>query len=640
VTAPVRVLMVEDSEDDAALVLRALRRGGLAPEHERVDTEPALRAALARGGWDVVLSDFRMPRFNGLEAFAVARAEAPDVPFIIVSGTIGEETAVEAMRRGVHDFIVKSQLARLAPAVRRELDEARLRRERRALEDRLRDTQRELEQIVASVPDVLWSVRVGAGGALAVTFVSPSCRAVLGRDPAALASPAAWLELVDLRDQLELMRLVRAAVSERRGVTATCRVRVGGEVRWMESLIVPVAGDGGEVAALRGVTRDVTERQRMEEQLQLADRMVSVGTLAAGVAHEVNNPLAVVIAGLECADMALDAVEQGDAGAAAREAREAMRDAREGAERVRAIVKDLKLFSRSDGERREAVDLHAVIDSSARMARNEIKHRARLVRAYGDVPRVEANEARLGQVFLNLLLNAAQAIEEGRASEHEIRVSTRLHPSGRVAAEVRDTGAGIPAEVLGRIFDPFFTTKPFGVGTGLGLSICDRIVRSFGGEIEVESELGAGTVFRVLLPPAVARRAAPAPLPSLPAPLHQGRVLVVDDEPAIGSAIRRALGHEYEVRVATSAAEALRWVRGGERFDVIFCDLMMPERTGMDLYEDLRAEAPEYVDRVIFVSGGAFTDRTRAFLDSVPNPRIDKPFDVRDLRAAVVGRIR
>jgi PAS domain S-box-containing protein len=635
-TPLVRVLMVEDSEDDADLILRELRRGGLAVAHERVESADGLRGALARGAWDIVLSDYGMPHFNALEAFALVRAAASDVPFVIVSGTMGEDTAVEAMRVGVHDYIVKGQLARLVPAVRRELDEARWRREQRALEARLQETQRELEQIVASVPDVLWSARIDPGG-YAVTFVSPSCKAVLGHDPEALQTrPELWLGLVEPRDRPEVMRVMRAAAEEGRGATSTCRVRVGAEVRWMETIVVPVEGPGGAVAALRGVTRDVTVRRKMEEQLQLADRMVSVGTLAAGVAHEVNNPLAVVIAGLEFADSALDRATD----PAVREAREALRDAREGADRVRAIVKDLKLFSSSDGERREAVDIHAVIDSSARMARNEIRHRARLVRAYTDVPRVEANAARLGQVILNLLVNAAQAIDEGRADQNEIRVSTSVDAAGRVVTEIRDTGCGMPPEVIARIFDPFFTTKPVGVGTGLGLSICDRIVRSFGGEIELSSAPGEGTVFRVRLPRAVTRAAAAPPPSTLPAPLHHGRVLVVDDEPAIGIAIRRALRHEYDVRVATGAAEALRWVTAGERFDVVFCDLMMPERTGMDFYEDLREAAPELLERVVFVTGGAFTDRTRAFLDALPNPRLDKPFDVRDLRAAILGRLR
>jgi CheY-like chemotaxis protein len=210
-----------------------------------------------------------------------------------------------------------------------------------------------------------------------------------------------------------------------------------------------------------------------------------------------------------------------------------------------------------------------------------------------------------------------------------------------VVTEVRDTGSGIPQENLVRIFDAFFTTKPVGVGTGLGLSICHRIVTGMGGTLEVESEVDKGSVFRVVLPPA--RGSLPAPQRiSAPAPIksRRGRVLVIDDEPMIATAIGRTLAFEHEVVVSSDAANALQRILSGERFDVLLCDLMMPQMTGMDLHAALLTQAPEQAERMVFLSGGAFTAAARAFLDEVPNQRLEKPFDTRQLSALVNERMR
>ena len=256
--------------------------------------------------------------------------------------------------------------------------------------------------------------------------------------------------------------------------------------------------------------RDLTDRRRMENQLIFAGRMAAVGTLAAGVAHEINNPLAYIVANIDFVRQQITTYASrvnrqssgsGDMGRSLDEAGEALAEARQGAERVRNIVRDLRVFARGDEEQSGPVALRRVLDSSINIAWNEIRHRARLVKDYGDPPMVESNESRLGQVFLNLLLNAAHAIPEGETERNEIRVSTRTDGRGYAVVEIRDTGVGIPAEIRDRIFDPFFTTKPAGEGTGLGLWICSGILSALGGEISVDSDKGKGSVFRVSLPP-------------------------------------------------------------------------------------------------------------------------------------------
>jgi CheY-like chemotaxis protein len=312
-----------------------------------------------------------------------------------------------------------------------------------------------------------------------------------------------------------------------------------------------------------------------------------------------------------------------------------VRDARMSADRVREIVRDLKVFSRAQEDRRGAVDVEKVLESTLRMAWNEIRHRAKVIKSYGKVPRVDANEGRLGQVFLNLIVNAVQAIPEGNFDQHEIRVSTKME-QGMVTIAVGDTGAGIPPEVQRRLFTPFFTTKPAGVGTGLGLAISHRIITSLGGSISLDTEVGRGTTFRVKLP--VAPINLPPVTQKMPSPhpaVRRGRVLVIDDEDSLVQAIKRYLSQDHEVEGVTSARLAIEKLVAGEHFDAIVCDLMMPQVTGMDVYAAVTKLDPAIADRMIFVTGGAFTDSARRFLDSTPNQHIEKPFDLKTLRNIV-----
>ncbi|MFO0760025.1 MAG: PAS domain S-box protein [Byssovorax sp.] len=411
-----------------------------------------------------------------------------------------------------------------------------------------------------------------------------------------------------------------------------------GSHRRKDGTIFPVeihvaAMDIGGERLFMAIVRDLTELRAMQAHVAQTDRLASVGTLAAGVAHEINNPLTYVIGAL---DRIGELLGRGELGAdAAREIADALAQADEGTRRVRSVVQDLTTFARTRDDKRASVRLEPILETAVSLAGNEIRHRARLVRLYSDAPPVLAEEARLGQVFLNLLINASQAMPEGRADHHEIHVVTRTDADGRALVEIRDTGAGIPPEILGRVFDPFFTTKPVGSGTGLGLSICRNIVTSLGGEIQVESRLGQGTTVRVLLPATeLAAQAAPQRAPS-PGRGRRGKVLVVDDEPMIGRLVARILKAEHDVSVLGDAREALARIEGGERFDVILCDLMMPEMTGMDLHAALLAGRPEEAEKMVLLTGGAFTPAAKDFLASVPNPRVEKPFEQDALRALI-----
>lgn len=405
-----------------------------------------------------------------------------------------------------------------------------------------------------------------------------------------------------------------------------------GAPTWYWTRIAAVLHQGRVNGAVL-LARDITEKKEAETRLVVSERMASLGMLGAGVAHELNNPLASVIANL---DVAIDDVASSSGAPRPADLSEVLKDARDGAERLRHIVRDLRIFSREEGEERGPVQVERVLESTLRMAATEIRHRARLVTSYAGVPPVEGSEGRLGQVFLNLIVNAAQALPEGRFATNEIRVATSLDERGRVLVSVADTGPGIPLDVQRRMFTPFFTTKPAGVGTGLGLCICQRIITSFGGEIGFESMAGQGTVFRVLLLPAsntASQRPTGQPV-ELAAP-RRGRLLVVDDDTNVARAVKRVLEREHDVTVANTAAPVLEALAAGQRFDVILCDLMMPQLTGMDFYQALLRIDTEQTRRVVFLTGGAFTPAAREFLTSVANPSLEKPVDPHRLRAFV-----
>jgi two-component system cell cycle sensor histidine kinase/response regulator CckA len=399
--------------------------------------------------------------------------------------------------------------------------------------------------------------------------------------------------------------------------------------RAYEAKLTPQRNERGAVIGAIGVSLDVTERRRAEGKLAQAERLASLGMLAAGVAHEVNNPLAYVIGNLDVVARELDS-ESVDI----RSLRALVRDAREGAGRVRAIVRDLKTFSRAGEPHPKKLDVRGPLEAAIAMARNEMRHRARVVVDLAAAPPVLADEGRLAELFLNVLMNAAQAIEPGASERNEIAVVMRA-ADDRVVVEVRDTGHGIAPEVLPRIFDPFFTTKPAGVGTGLGLSLCHAIATDLGGTIAAESEVGRGTVLRVSLPAVHGEDDARNAVVPMSAPGRRGRVLVIDDETPIGHMVTLLLSDEHDVEYEPRAADALARLQCGERYDAILCDVMMPEMSGIELHERVRSFAPEQAKSFVFVTGGAFTEGARDFLATMPNLVLDKPFDAKELARVV-----
>jgi two-component system, cell cycle sensor histidine kinase and response regulator CckA len=489
-------------------------------------------------------------------------------------------------------------------------------------QESLRRSEEQYRQIVEATTDGIVKTDSDAN----IMFVNRRFAEMLGYTPAELIGRCEY-DFLEPSTRAVTVDALRDLTKQLREVVDASYVHKNGATIFVDITGSSLFDRNDQHVGNLHVVRDMTERKRLHAQLMVSDRMASVGTLAAGVAHEINNPLAAVISNLDYIGDTL-------ASPAAKlvELHSPLKDARDAAQRVRLIVRDLKVFSRSPTEEpRVAVELEAIMETSLRMAWHETRHRAKMVKRFCPIPRVEANEARLGQVFLNLIMNAAQALPEATPELNEIIISIFAHNS-RVIVEVTDNGPGIPPHVIGRIFDAFFTTKGVGVGTGLGLAISHRIVSDLGGNLTVESVVGTGTTFRIDLPIATVQQAPVVVIDAKPTTGRRGKILVVDDEDVVARGVQRILSREHDVVIKTSAKAALECLVG-ETFDLILCDLMMPEMTGMDLYQELTTRFPDHLNRIIFMTGGTFTASARQFLTETPKEHLEKPFESSNLRA-------
>jgi PAS domain S-box-containing protein len=499
------------------------------------------------------------------------------------------------------------------------------------------ETDASFRAVIDLMPDLISMQRDGK-----VVYLNLALRRLLGvEDRTARWEDIDLIERVHPDDRAQVIELFRrVGTLETQLVSEAIEIRIrSADGSWRTCEVSGTRVELGGWVTVVSSGRDVTERQRLRAKILVSDRMASLGTLAAGIAHEINNPLAYVTGNLEAMAEILETPEPFGEAAERAELSAQVRDARDGAERVRKIVHGLRSFIRFEVETRVPLALPEVLESAIRLTGNELRHRARLVRELGATPLVYADHGRLTQVFINLLINAAHAIPEGRSDDNRIAVRTRTDDLGRAVIEIEDTGKGIPPDVQSRVFDPFFTTKGIGEGTGLGLSICHGIVSGLGGQISVDSAPGRGTLIRVVLPPAVDSpevAAPPAPPAASNVEHRRPRVLLVDDEPLVAQTIERLLRRDYDITVARCGREAIDHVTAGARFDAIISDVMMPNMTGIELVEELQRIAPDQAKRFIFLSGGAFTPQARERLAQVGALQLEKPITAKELRACVL----
>ena len=626
-----RVLLVEDDPVDAKLI-RSRLPGPDDVVH--VSTLGDALRELSATVVDAILLDLRLPDGDGVDNVVSLRSFDARLPIVVLTGLDDHDMAMQCIGAGAQDYLRKDDLGRRDLV--RALDYATLRvqveRERGArvaAEQTVLERGALIEALLDQAPDQV--VYVDTSG-----VVRFSSRVALGHERSALLGTL-------LKDAMP--------PDEGRGIEERLQsvLDTGATLAWeherhsplgvreLRSLRMGPIRRHDEVVGAAIISRDVSDQRAHDARLAASDRMASVGLLAAGVAHEINNPLASLVANLDLALLDLDLARQADTPRDA--VAESVREAQAAASRVCTIVRDLRTMSRPSGRETEPIDVRTVLDSTLRLCRHELRNRARVIKRYADVPPVVGGAGRLGQVFLNLVVNAAHAIEEGAPTRNTLTISTEV-AGPHVVVSVADSGAGVPPALRSRIFDAFFTTKPTQQGTGLGLAITRRIIESLGGGIELDSEVGVGTEFRVKLPAAAAVIAAPVQQRADTVPNGRGRLLVIEDDPAVALVIRRTLERRYEVTVAADGARALAAMRREGPYDVILCDLVLPGINGEELYREVVLRWPQQADRFAFMTGGATTPGLRRFLDTVSAPYIRKPFNVGELEALVQARLQ
>ena len=630
------VLIVEDESIIAANIRELLLGLGYDPFATASTSEEAMAYAVERCP-DVVLMDIRIKgKVDGIATAELLR-DRFDTAIVYLTAHADDATIARAKRTQPLGYLIKP----IKPSELHSAIEVAL--YKHAMDRQLREREHWLSTTLRSIADGV--VMTDLAGK--ITFMNPAAEVLFGMTlEQAVGRPARDVMRLAGREWPSGETPIDVALREQRSIHIAELVLEGsgGSNRVISDSSAPVV-DEHEVLGAVMVFHDVTEQRQLQKQLELADRLSSLGTMAAGVAHEINNPLAAVVGNAEIVLESLAHVAasaspgEADVAAITREAGtaiDAQHDVLSAASRIARIVTDLGVFSRREPQPSGLVDVRKAIEWAARATAHELRHRARLSTKLEAVPLVEGDEMRLAQVFVNLLINAAHAIEPGDAEGNHVSVTAQPDAAGSIIVEVCDTGSGIAPEALPHIFEPYFTTKAPGVGTGLGLSICHSIVASMRGELTVESRVGEGTTFRIRLPAGSGKEPAVSSPPPPVSNQRLGRLLIIDDEDIVLKTLVRIFD-EHDVVATADAREALARLQRGETFDVIFCDLMMPNMTGVDFYEALLGSCPEMAKRVVFLTGGAVTPRGEQFLATVPNVRVQKPFTVAALRNLVQG---
>jgi PAS domain S-box-containing protein len=623
-----RVLIVEDSVPDTELLVSELERGGYRVVFERVQTAAALREALARSTWDVVVSDYDLPMFSGPGALEILQATGLDIPFIMISGTIGEEIAVSALKAGAHDFLVKGRLARLIPAIQREQREVEVRRGRAQAQAAL---QRSEAQYRSLVDGAVFGIFQATAEGHFVT-VNQALVTILGYASADDLLRVGWAPLHD--DPEVAAALIRR--SHERAMLA------GEEAIWHrkngDQIRVRLSGRLIEEPHTRRslsevMVEDITEQHRLHEQLRQAQKMEAIGQLAGGVAHDFNNMLTIILgySGMLTEQIGPDKPIGRD-----------LRDIRAAAERAAALTKQLLAFSRKQIFSMVAVDVTHIVGTVKPMLQRLLGERVTITTALADdlVP-VMADIAQLEHLLINLSVNARDAMPDGgvlaftTANVMLDAAFTREHPGATAGAyamvSVADTGIGMSPAVQAKIFEPFFTTKESGRGTGLGLAAAYGTVKQLDGYIQVESQLGRGSTFKVYLPKAARTAETPRVAASVSTHVGNETILLVEDESGVRAFVRIALQRfGYRIIESETAEAALQLLKAyADPVHLLLTDVVLPGMDGIELAGHVTRERPHL--RVLVMSGYA---RGVGSIGGRLDPSIhllEKPFTAQEL---------
>ncbi len=636
-TDKLNILFLEDNLLDAELEVAALEEFGIECVWERVDNREDFLQHIERG-YDLIIADHSLPSFDGITAVSLLRQRGCDTPLILVSGTVGEEVAIDSLKAGATDYVLKDRLARLGPVVRRALREHEEQRQRREAEESLRESQRKYEDLVNSMEGIVWECNAET---FEFSFVSRQAERLLGYPVDQwLASPNFWPDHLHCDDRQWVVQTCKQATLERRNHEFEYRmIAADGREVWLRD-IVSVAADHGHPITARGVMIDIThrkkveeERKQLEEQLLQAQKMESIGRLAGGVAHDFNNLLTAIIGYSQ-----LMLARMGDEASFRREAEEIMR----AGQRAASLTSQLLAFSRRQKLERKVISINDTINNVIRMLCRIIGEDIDVdVQTRAGEPVIFADLSQIEQVLLNLAVNARDAMPGGGSLMIEtdnVELDDDLcrrnlwAKAGRfVRLAVSDTGTGMDQEILKRVFEPFFTTKDSGKGTGLGLSVVYGVVQQHDGLINVHSEPGRGTRFEVYFPLHGEATEKEPDEESLPARGGKETILVAEDEESLQNLTRKILSKlGYRVLMARDGAEALEIIEtGGAEIDLLILDMVMPRMSGREVYLRLRAAGSDIP--VIFMTGYSADMVDTVFVETVGAPFLRKPYDINQL---------
>jgi two-component system, cell cycle sensor histidine kinase and response regulator CckA len=627
-----RVLIVEDSEDDMLLIQRELRRGGYAVDSVRVDTPTAMQAALEKQQWDLVLADYSLPAFSAPQALQLLQSQKLDLPFIIVSGTIGEDTAVAAMKAGAHDYLIKGNLTRLVPAVERELREAEDRQKRQSAEQALQESEARYRLLFECNPNPMWVFDLETSAFLAV---NQAAIAHYGYSKADFLS----MTIADIRppeDMSTLHQTQNTPTSQQNYTEIWKHIKKDGSLIDVEILTHTFTFADKPASLI--LVNDITEKKQLEAQFLRAQRLESLGTLASGIAHDFNNILTPILAAAQLLPLKLPDLNEQD--------RVLLKLIEDSTKRGADLVKQILAFARGAEGKRLPLQVRHLLSEVVQVARQTFPKNIDIETNIPatDLWTVSADATQLHQVLMNLCVNARDAMPGGgtlclSVKNHLVdaafaRMNLEAHTGSYVMITVSDTGMGIPTKLMDRIFDPFFTTKDHGKGTGLGLSTVLGIVKNHGGFIKVYSEVEQGTQFKVYLP-AIADAVIP---PSQELALltgHQELILIVDDEPFIQQVAQTALeAHNYRTIVADNGLEAISlYAKHFHEISAVLMDIMMPSMDGLAAISTLQTLNPQV--RVIASSGLSSNSQLAEEAGIGFNIFLAKPYTAKELLGAL-----
>ncbi len=629
-STPLRILIVEDSEDDALLLVRHIQRGGYEVTYERVEDTASMNTALDYRPWDIIISDYAMPAFNGLAALKLLQEKDIDIPFIIVSGTIGEDVAVQAMKAGAHDYVMKNNPARLIPAIQRELQDVEVRRKRKRAEEALLESEDRYRRLFEDSKDAIYISTV-EGRFLDINQAGVELFGYESKE-----------ELLkgNIEQDIYFDRLKRNRTKEIMRTQGFIKdfeqtlKRKDGKLITIVETATTVRDAQGKVVMYRGILRDVTKQKLLEQQFIQAQKMESIGTLAGGIAHDFNNILSIILGYCNLLK---------ERRTKPKEFSESINAINQAVERGAALVRQILTFARKTDVAFMPINLPDVVHELLSMIEQTFPKIITLKANFAkNVPDIYADRTQIHQVLLNLCVNARDAMPNGGLITIKTEVRTKEQVRERfpsadqemyVCLSVTDNGKGMDEVTRLRVFDPFFTTKENGKGMGLGLSVVYGVVQAHHGFIDLESKRGRGTTFRLYFPvPTIAKRLANGQIKKEPFKIGGTEtILFVEDEDLLSKMVLHILESKgYIVHIAKDGKDAIKLYKRRKReIALVLIDLDIPRMTGMDEFKNLKEINPNV--KVIFASGFFEPTIKSELLKSGAKGFIQKPFTLDDI---------